>query len=260
VRFDHIFGPLVDDSPEFQAMEREFSQLLGVRHEEVVFGNAFYQNLGGGKFREISQANNTETFWPWGIATGDFDNDGYEDAFVSTGMGYPFYYWGNYLLMNDRGRSFIERSRELGVEPPRGGELLETTIGGAACARSSRCAATADFDGDGRLEIVTNNFNHEPYYLKNELPPRNFVAFRLQGTRSNRDAVGAVVRIPQGEQVLTRQVHPAGGYLSQSSQILHFGLGDREQIPRVEVHWPSGVRQTLENVAVNQLHQVVEPE
>ena len=139
-------------------------------------------------------------------------------------MGYPFYYWHNYLLMNERGKSFAERSGALGIEPPVGGTLLAEKIDRHTSARSSRCAATADFDRDGRLEIVTNNFNQSPYYFKNEFPKRSYLALRLQGTQSNRDAVGGLVRVYAGDQILTRQVHPAGGYLSQSSQVLHFGL------------------------------------
>ncbi len=84
----------------------------------------------------------------------------------------------------------------------------------------------ADFDGDGRLEIVVNNFNDQPYFFKNRLPAKNWVAFRLRGTRSNRDAIGAVVRLYQGDKIMTRQVQGACGYLSQSSRTLHFGLGD----------------------------------
>jgi hypothetical protein len=116
----------------------------------------------------------------------------------------------------------------------------------------------ADFDGDGRLEIVTNNFNDRPYFFANRLPRRNYVAFRLTGTKSNRDAIAAVVRLWIGKTVMVRQVNPAGGYLSQSSRVLHFGLGDRSNVDRVEIRWPSGIVQTLENPAINTLHQVRE--
>jgi hypothetical protein len=119
---------------------------------------------------------------------------------------------------------------------------------------------TADFSGSGRLDIVTSNFNDQPYYFKNEYPRKNYVAFRLRGTRSNRDAVGAVVRLYQGDRVLTRQVQGACGYLSQSSKTLHFGLGDRPEIDRVEITWPGGLRQRLGAVAINTLHDVVEPD
>jgi hypothetical protein len=118
---------------------------------------------------------------------------------------------------------------------------------------------TADFTGSGRLDIVTSNFNDQPYFFRNHLPRNNYVAFRLRGTRSNRDAIGAVVRVYQGDKVLTRQVRGACGYLSQSSKTLHFGLGERTAIDRIEVTWPSGTRQRLDGVAVNTRHDVVEP-
>ena len=124
--------------------------------------------------------------------------------------------------------------------------------------RSSRCAVSADFNGDGQIEIVTNNFNDKPYFFRNVFPKKNFIAFRLQGTHCNRDAIGAVVTIKGGDEVLVRQVDAAGGYLSQSSKTLHFGLGDQATIERAEIVWPGGHRQTLAAPAVNQLHRVIE--
>ena len=94
---------------------------------------------------------------------------------------------------------------------------------------------------------------------KNQGPTRDYVAFRLRGTSSNRDAIGAVVRIYQGGKVMTRQVQAAGGYLSQGTKTLHFGLGDKPAIEHVEIVWPSGTRQRLDNVAINKLHDIVEP-
>jgi hypothetical protein len=190
---------------------------------------------------------------------GDFDCDSDEDVFFAAGMGYPFYYWPNYLLMNSGREVFDNRSHALGIEPPRHGQFLPDTIRGRQAARSSRCAVTADFDGDGRLEIVTNNFNDAPYYFRNRFPPQNFLALKLQGVKSNRDAIGAVVRIPRAGGVLMRQVHAASGYLSHSSKTLHFGLGSMESVETLEIAWPSGVRQTLKDLAVNRLHEIVEP-
>ena len=85
------------------------------------------------------------------------------------------------------------------------------------------------------------------------------MAFKLQGRQSNRDAIGAVVRLYTGKEVMARQVNPAGGYLSQSSKTLHFGLGDRDHIDHIEIKWPSGKTQKIERPAANRLHEVFEP-
>jgi hypothetical protein len=173
-------------------------------------------------------------------------------------MGYPFYYWPNSLMHNNGDGTFTDRAADLGIEPPSRGLYLDEKIRGMACPRSSRSAACADFDGDGRLDLVVNNFNDRPYYFRNRLPPRNYLALRLQGTRSNRDAIGAVVRLYAGKEVMTRQVSPASGYLAQSSRTVHFGLGDRAQIDRVEIVWPSGTVQHLASPALNTCHACIE--
>ena len=257
-RFDSIHGPWRKNDASMKEFDESLEDTLDFNASEVVYGNAMYKNLGNGKFEEVSGAVNLETYWPWGVAAGDFDNDSQQDVFLASGMGYPFYYWRNYLLMNTERGVFRERSSTLGIEPPRGGKFSDVEIRGKPTARSSRCAVTADFDGDGRLEIVTNNFNDSPYFYRNHFPKQNYIAFRLRGVQSNRDAIGAVVRIQRGEQKLIRQVHAASGYLSHSSKNIHFGLGDNKVVGDVEITWPSGVRQVLHNPAANQLHEVVE--
>src|SRR5206468_9344975 len=99
-KFNYVNGPSAERDPAVVRDEETLAQEIDFRHSEVVFGNACYRNEGGGKFTEVSDQAGLETFWPWGIATGDFDNDGYEDVFLPSGMGYPFYYWPNALLMN----------------------------------------------------------------------------------------------------------------------------------------------------------------
>lgn len=259
VKYSLVTGAGAKFGKQAEEMEARFVDRLQVRYDDVVFGNSLFKNLGSGRMEEMSDRAGLETWWPWGIAVGDFDGDGSEDIFLASGMGYPFSYWRNHLMMNNHDETFSERSTELGVEPPRGGTFQRDQIGVERAARSTRCAATADFDGDGRLEIVTNNFNDRPYYFRNKLTPQNFVAFKLKGTRSNHDAIGAVARVFVGDQILTRQVNPAGGYLSQSSKTLHFGLGKYDHIDRVEITWPSGTVQKLEPPKINSVHQIVEP-
>jgi hypothetical protein len=230
-----------------------------IHTNEVVFGNTLFKKLPTGKFAEVSDKANMETFWPWGISTGDFDNDGYEDVFLPAGMGFPYGYWPSSLMMNNGDETFTDRAETAGIEPPPGGRYLREKIGGKEAARSSRCAAVADFDGDGRLDLIVNNFNDHPYYFRNHYPRKNYIAFRLTGSRSNRDAIGAVVRVYMGDEVMVRQVHAAGGYLSQSSRTVHFGLGDRTKIDRVEIRWPSGHSERIDNPAINKLHPRTEP-
>jgi hypothetical protein len=245
--------------PDVAEQERRLNKMFDIRKDEVVFGNTFHKNLGGGQFKEMSEQAGLETFWPWGIATGDFDNDGFEDVFVPSGMGYPFFYWPNVLLINNGNETFTDHAQAEGIEPPPGGIYQEEAIAGKPAARSSRAAAVADFTHSGRLDIVVNNFNDYPYYFRNQFPKHNYVQFLLQGTRSNRDAIGAVVRLHVGSAILTRQVNPAGGYLSQSSRTLHFGLGDHTHIDRVEILWPGRTKpQVIKDVDLNKRNDMVE--
>src|SRR5262249_5531405 len=92
----YLFRPEVIDE-----MRRQVEDEFQIRNADVLFGNTLFHNLGGGRFEEVSDRAGMETFWPWGIATGDFDNDGYEDVFLPSGMGYPWFRWPNSLMMNN---------------------------------------------------------------------------------------------------------------------------------------------------------------
>jgi len=260
-RFRSSAGPSVNEAASgFIQHERAEFTVHGEDYDALLFGNALYRNLGNGKFTETAIPAGMETFWPWGIATGDFDNDGHEDAFITSGMGYPFYYWPNQLMINNGDGTFTDRAAALGVEPPTGGDYQAKQIRGQDAPRSSRSAAVADFNGDGRLEIVTNNFNDRPYFFANGFPKKNFLELRLTGTRSNRDAIGAIARLWIGKTVMVRQVNPAGGYLAQSSRVLHFGLGDASKVDSIAIRWPRGTNQSLISPAINTLLSIREPQ
>lgn len=231
-----------------------------------IWGNSLFRNEGGGRFREVSDAMNSETYWPWGPSTGDVNADGFEDVFITAGMNYPYRYATNSLKLNDGGRRFVDAEFVLGVEPRRDGQVatpwFELDMAGADKghregagadgrvsvwgARGSRSAAIFDVDGDGDLDIVTNEFGAEPMVLLSDLSTKRRVRFlkvALRGTRSNRDGLGARVTVTAGGFAHT-QVHDGkSGYLSQSLIPLYFGLADAGQVDRVEVVWPSGQRQ-----------------
>jgi hypothetical protein len=259
-KFSHLKGPGVESNFKKLQAERVMSDRLGLEYDALLFGNSLFHNEGAGRFAEVSDLAGMETFWPWGVAVADFDNDGYEDIYLPSGMGHPYFYWPSCLMRNNGDGTFTDRAADDGIEPPAEGQFLSKQIGGKPAARSSRCAATADFDGDGRLDLMVSNFNDRPYYFRNQFPQRHYLAFRLHGTKSNHDAIGAVVKLYFGQQVMVRQVHCTGGYLSQSSKTVHFGLGDHAHVDRAEIRWPSGVQQVVDSPAVDRLYDIVEPD
>ena len=157
------------------------------------------------------------------------------------------------------GETFQERSTEEGLEPPRGGIYQGKHSPRQTDDAELPRAAVADFDGDGRLDIVVATISTTvPTITKISRPKKGFVAFRLQGTKSNRDAIGAIVKLYIHGQILTRQVNPAGGYLTQSSRTVHFGLGDWTKIDKMEILWPSGLVQNIDPPTLNTRHDIIE--
>lgn len=249
-----------------------------------LFGNSFYLNDGQGGFSEVSQKMGAETYWPWGVSVGDVNADGFEDVFVTAGMGYPFRYGINSLLLNDRGQSFFDNEFLLGIEPRLGGRTSRTAFvlycDGAdkdhpGCegmtgrtsvkgALSTRSSVLFDLDQDGDLDIVTNEFADRPMVLVSNLTDKkriNWCKVDLEGTRSNRDGIGAVVRITVNDRVWTQVNDGKSGYLGSSVIPLYFGLGDATQIDKIEVVWPSGtVQEVSEGLTSNSTLTIREPE
>ncbi len=255
---------------------------LGGPQDTFIFGNAFFHNLGGGKFEEISDRLGVENYWPWGVSVGDVNADGWDDVFISSGMSFPFRYGINSLLLNNRGENFLDAEFLLGIEPRRDG-LTHTSwfdsdcsgarLGTRPCAghtgivtvmasRSSRSSVMFDLDDDGDLDIVTNDFNSEPQVLISDLAQRrpiHWIKIVLEGTASNRDSLGAVVRVHAGGRVYTKYNDGKSGYLSQSALPLYFGLGDAAKLDRIEVEWPGRGRQIMtEGLQENKTVRIVE--
>jgi len=257
-----------------------------------VFGNAFFRNLGGGKFDEISDRVGVENYWPWGPSVGDFNADGWQDVFIASSMNFPFRYGVNALLLNNRGEKFLDSEFLLGVEPRRGGRThtawfdvdcgtkdpevrkrWPNTVQDLCKGRSDKLAVQAtlgsrssvifDLDQDGDLDLITNDFNSEPQVLVSDLAQRrtiHWLKVALTGSASNRDGLGAAVRVTAGGRTLTQWQDGKSGYLSQSVLPLYFGLGDAATVDRVDVSWPSGRKQSITTgVKANSTLRVTEP-
>jgi enediyne biosynthesis protein E4 len=203
-------------------------------------------------------------------------------------MSYPYRYGINSLLLNDRGKKFDDAEFVLGVEPRKNlytpwfaldcsdpqERQAQEKLNSKVCVgqsgksivmapRSSRSSVIFDLDNDGDLDIVTNDFNSEPQVLVSNLTQRRkirWLKIALEGTHSNRNGLGAVVRVCVAGQTYTKYNDGKSGYLAQSVLPLYFGLGDAEKIDGVEVDWPSGRKQVLTTgIEENQTLRVTEP-
>ena len=250
-----------------------------------IFGNAFYRAKGDGSYEEISDQIGGENYWPWGLSSGDLNADGFIDVFVTSSMNFPFRYGVNSLLLNEGGKKFADCEYVLGVEPRREGrtakpwfkvdpkgedrenkyvKLLKLTepteIWGALGSRSS---AIFDFDQDGDLDIVTNEFHDGPMVLRSNLSEKkgqqlHWVGVKLVGSKSNRDGLGAKVTVTAGGKSYTQINDGVSGYMSHSLIPLYFGLGDAGAVEKIEIVWPSGVTQTVDSPKSGEVHSIQE--
>jgi hypothetical protein len=252
---------------------------------QSIFGNGFFRNDGEGHYTEISDEIGTENYWPWGLSVGDINADGFEDVFITSAMNYPFSYGVNTLLLNDGGERFADAEYILGVEPRRNGRTskpwFELDCSGKdkedllVCQRygfsgrvvvwgsvGSRSSVIFDLDDDGDQDIVTLEFGDAPMVLTSDLAQRKPVRYlnvALQGTRSNRDGLGATVVVSAGGHDYHRVYDGVSGYMSHSLYPLYFGLAGAETIDSIEVRWPSGHIQRLEGpIQTNSTMKIVE--
>jgi enediyne biosynthesis protein E4 len=203
-----------------------------------------YRNRGDANFDEVTLdaglGQNTR-YVGWGTGFFDFNNDGWKDLLLVNGHVFPevealhidIHYKDRAILYQNLGTGkFCDISGSAGPA------LLER--------HSSRGAAFGDLDNDGAVEVAINNQNEAPSLLKQSAnPPAHWIILKLKGTRSNRSAIGARVKLVANGRPQYGEVRSGGSYLSQNDLRLHFGLGTATRIERIEVSWPSGVRQIL---------------
>lgn len=218
--------------------------------------NVLYRNDKGGSFTDVTYVAKigVETrYTGWGTGIIDLDNDGLPDIFMVTGSVYPEVEtkWPNYPYMAPR-----VVFRNLG-----GGrfeELIEEAGPGVAAAHCSRGCAFGDFDNDGDVDVLIINLNEPPSLLRNDVQGKShWIKVKLIGVSSNRSAIGARVIMHYGDKVQAQAVLSQSSFYSSSDTRLHFGLGEISVVA-IDIFWPSGGRQTLQDVSVNRLVTIKE--
>jgi enediyne biosynthesis protein E4 len=216
-----------------------------------------YRNRGRGEFEDATvrarMASNTR-FVGWGCGYFDFDNDGWKDLLLVNGHVFPEVD-RKALDIHFKDRRILYRNLHDGTFE----DVSERSGPGITAWHSSRGMAIGDSDNDGSLEILINNQGERPSLLKQTGKPQgNWVLLDLTGTKSNRSAIGAKVRITAGGVTQTEEVRSGGSYISQSDLRLHFGLGNADRIDRLEILWPGGLQELKTDLPVNRIHRIVE--
>jgi hypothetical protein len=219
---------------------------------------ALYRNNGDASFTNDSTVSGigriTLLHSGWGVRFIDYDNDGWKDLLITQGHDLEsialtspnVHYREPMMLLRNTGKEFVD------VSADSGGPFHEAWVG--------RGMAVGDIDNDGRIDAVVTTNDGPAHVLHNETPTRNhWLTLKLVGHKSNRDAIGAEVKIvtakgPQWEMVTT-----SSSYASSSDKRVHFGLGTEGIVQAIEIRWPSGIVQTLQNVRGDQILQVDEP-
>jgi enediyne biosynthesis protein E4 len=232
-----------------------FSLLISHFSEQYA---TLFRNDGGTAFSDVSEAagiaHATISYVGWGDAFFDRQNCGWPDLIIVNGHVYPQvdtkdigtrYREPKLLFLNKRDGSFRNISDQAGAA--------------LAIPQVSRGLAVGDLFNDGRLEVLVENLEGEPMILRPEGGPANhWISFSLIGTKSNRLALNARVRVTAGDLIQEDEVRSGGSYLSQNDLRLHFGLGDHEHIDKAEIFWPSGVKEVLSQLAPDHFYTVRE--
>src|SRR6266581_3499701 len=219
---------------------------------------ALYQNNGDGTFTYVSTrsglAGMTLAHSGWGVRLFDFDNDGWKDLLIAQGHDLDtieltnpnLRYREPMLLARNTGKGFVDVSQS-------SGEVFKRSW-------VARGLAIGDLDNDGRLDAVVTTNDGPAYVLRNETPSANhWLLLTLVGHKSNRDAIGASIKLvtASGQQFAT--VSTASSYLSSGDKRVHFGIGKESSVESIEIRWPSGIVQALKNIPADQVLQIDEP-
>jgi len=216
-----------------------------------------YQNTGKGGFTEITARSGMTTLSNpmsgYSVNIADFDNDGWKDVFVSR---------GDVASPNMASRILVDQNNTVFRNLANGKWDALTAEAGFAQQppRRHRGAAVADFNRDGKLDVVVTALSAPAEIWINDSPGNtHWLEVSLQGTKSNRDGIGTKIKVSAGGKTQFNHMTTASGYASSSAGPVHFGLGDAKMADEVEVRWPSGVVQTLKNVPADQVLQLKEP-
>ncbi|MEO7648843.1 MAG: CRTAC1 family protein, partial [Bryobacteraceae bacterium] len=241
-------------------------------------GNFLWHNNGNLTFTDVGRETGThDTGWGWGGKFFDYDNDGWLDLYVVNGWvsaGKDSYVPDIFEMVTKPGIDFADARNW----PPMGNKSLsgyqkkrlfhnEQGAGfkdqaprhGLDSVKDGRGVAVADFDNDGRLDLFIANANSEPNLYHNTLPTgAHWVEFLLEGTKSNRAATGAQLRITNGGKTHLSFVNGGNGFGAQSTARVHFGLSGATSVDKLEIRWPNGSKQVIEKLAGDRIYKIVE--
>jgi hypothetical protein len=219
--------------------------------------STLYRNNGDGTFTDATSAAGLGLYTQylgWGTMFLDFDNDGWPDLILVNGHVYPE------VDSQHLGSSF----KEPRILYHNNGDGTFSDVSSAAgpgitAAASSRGLAVGDLWNDGRMSAVVSNMNAPPSLLVNQVRNSNhWIAIRALGTQSNRDGIGARIRVKTGKRILVDEVRSGSSYDSHSDMRVHFGLGASAKIDGVEVRWPGGMVERFVNLPVDRIHTLKE--
>jgi hypothetical protein len=224
--------------------------------------NTIYRQGADGVFTDVTRATKTvEPSLPylgWGVKFFDYDNDGWLDLLVANGHVYP--------QVEGAFPGGMYGQRKLFYRNLRDGTFTEigASIPALAARRVSRGAAFGDYDEDGAVDVIVNELDGAPTLLHNETrktdgpSPGHWISLKLQGTKSNRNAVGARVTLKAGGLTQVDEVHAGDSYLSHSDWRLHFGLGAATAVDEITVRWPNGAVEKIGKTPADQVLKIVE--